>query len=366
MPPESRPSSPHPNSSTGAVAARWFSQHSSTTGIEVRIHFSGDRLLIDADGARQSVSAANFTVANGGYDGRTLVLSWDDEAGLNLLHIADAGAQRALRSAAPPALAPQLARWQRRSAVPWRGLLITAAVAVLLIVGVISASGRLLDAVIAQVPISAEIEFGETLYAQLRRGQTFAESGPAFDAVQTIGERLTKGSQYHYRWAIAEDPSINAFALPGGIIVVHRGLITAAQTPETLAGVLAHEVQHVERRHSLRALGHEFGWRLALGLILGETSGTGVALLSQLDGLGYSRDLEREADHYGILALARSGIDPAGLPRFFETLAASAPETVALLSTHPSSAARLADARRDIAALPAQSYTPLSLPWPPG
>lgn len=366
MPPESRPSLPHPDSAPGAIAARWFSQHSSTTGIEVRIHFSGDRLLIDAGSARQSVSAAGLTVANGGYDGRTLVLSWDDESGLNLLHIADIDAQRALRSAAPPALAPQLARWQRRSAVPWRGLLITAAVVVLLIVGVISASGRLLDAVIAQVPISAESEFGETMYAQLRRRQTFAESGPAFDAVQMIGERLTKGSQYHYRWAIAEDPSINAFALPGGIIVVHRGLITAAQTPETLAGVLAHEVQHVERRHSLRALGHEFGWRLALGLILGDTSGTGVALLSQLDGLGYSRDLEREADHYGILALARSGIDPAGLPQFFETLAASAPDTVALLSTHPSSATRLADARRDIAALPAQSYTPLNLPWPPG
>jgi predicted Zn-dependent protease len=134
--------------------------------------------------------------------------------------------------------------------------------------------------------------------------------------------------------------------------------------PEELAGVLAHEVQHVEQRHSLRSLVRSLGVRGAWAALSGDLGGTlaGQAAL-QLTSLRFSRDAERDADIAGFDALVRLGIDPQGMADFFGTLSSSrtgAPP--AWLSTHPASEARQDKLRQMRAALGARQFPPLELP----
>jgi predicted Zn-dependent protease len=180
--------------------------------------------------------------------------------------------------------------------------------------------------------------------------------------------RLTPDSRFQYDVHIAQDDTPNAFALPGGIIVVHTGLIAATKSAEELAGVLAHEVQHVERRHSLRRIIKDMGLRGLWAFVTGDlgSSVAGQAAL-ELTSLSFSRDDEREADERGFDALVRAGIDPAGMPAFFQTLGQIAGGPVpAFLSTHPPSEDRDQALRARLATLGQQTFQPLPpLPWPP-
>jgi predicted Zn-dependent protease len=180
-----------------------------------------------------------------------------------------------------------------------------------------------------------------------------SEEGPAVAAIRAIGEPLTAGSPHRYRWLVADSPAVNAFAAPGGIVVVNAGLIRAAGSPEEVAGVLAHEIAHAELRHGLRAMVKGAGLRLLAALALGDYSGTVLAEgAKQLTELGFSREAEREADRDGLRRLVAARIDPAGMVRFFEKLAQE--ESLAppeLLSTHPATEERLAGLRREAAAL---------------
>ncbi len=108
-----------------------------------------------------------------------------------------------------------------------------------------------------------------------------------------IGGRLTQGSRYQYKFHVALDKSVNAFAMPGGFVVVHTGLIQLAESPEELAGVLAHEIQHVEQRHSLRAMAQSLGLYAVLSLLVGDTSGL-ASLGGDLLKLKFSRNHETE------------------------------------------------------------------------
>jgi predicted Zn-dependent protease len=190
------------------------------------------------------------------------------------------------------------------------------------------------------------------------------DRGPAVDAVRLIGERLTPGTRLRYRWFVADRPEVNAFAAPGGVVVVFRGLVQAAETPEEVAGVLAHEVAHAELRHGLRATVKGMGFRALLALALGDLSGTALeAMVADLTELRFSRDAEREADAEGLRRLAAARIDPRGMVRFFERVRDEAGAAVpALLSTHPAPAERLEALRRETAALRIDA-TPLPLDW---
>jgi predicted Zn-dependent protease len=154
--------------------------------------------------------------------------------------------------------------------------------------------------------------------------------------------------------------------LPGGIIVVNSGLISATRRPEELAGVLAHEIQHVEQRHSLRGAIQDLGLR---GLWTVATGDVGATLAGQaaveLTSRKFSRDDEREADQGAFDLLVQHRIDPSAMADFFTTLDkrvdAQIPE---LLSTHPASAER----KRALVELSqaAGTFDPLTVnTWPP-
>ncbi|MGE8496672.1 MAG: M48 family metalloprotease [Pseudomonas sp.] len=138
--------------------------------------------------------------------------------------------------------------------------------------------------------------------------------------VQQIGERVAKSShrsQLNYQFTVVDSPDINAFALPGGYIYIHRGLLAYLNSEAELAAVLGHEVGHVTARHSVQQQSQSSAWN-----ILGQAVaiGTGVGAAADLTNVlgttfvrGYGRDMELEADGLGAQYLARSGYDPQAM-----------------------------------------------------
>jgi predicted Zn-dependent protease len=138
--------------------------------------------------------------------------------------------------------------------------------------------------------------------------------------VQQVGERVAKSShrsQLAYQFTVVDSPDINAFALPGGYIYIHRGLLAYLSSEAELAAVLGHEVGHVTARHSVQQQSQSTAWGL-LGQAV--AMGTGVGAAADVTGVvgnafvrGYGRDMELEADGLGAQYLARSGYDPQAM-----------------------------------------------------
>lgn len=155
-------------------------------------------------------------------------------------------------------------------------------------------------------------------------------------------------SVYTFRILYSNNSMVNAFAAPGGYIVVFRGLIEEAQTPEELAAVLAHEMQHVLHRHTTRALARELSGRTLLTLLSVDSSGTPAALegAAQLFNLSYQRSDEEEADTDSVAMLVRARIRPDGLATLLRRLQlnhAAFDPALTYLSSHPAILERAAN-----------------------
>lgn len=304
-----------------------------------------------------------------------LELAWESDGEQWAAHVLDSAAAARLLVSAPLAGSPQalaLGAARRRRSVGrtlgWSAVALFVLAPVLALVAFVLQADRLAEWATRRIPVETELRLGRAAFADLRRGLQLVESGPAVDAVQSLGRRLTAGSKYDYEFHVARDDSLNAFALPGGIIVVHTGLIAATSRPEELAGVLAHEVQHVEQRHSLEAVAKQFGLRALWVIVTGDVGGTLASEAAlQLTSLRFSRDAEVEADVRGFDLLVARGIDPTGMPAFFETMQERAgAEPPALLSTHPASDDRSRALAARAAALQGRTFEPLDYgKWPP-
>ena len=187
------------------------------------------------------------------------------------------------------------------------------------------------------------------------------DSGPAWEAVQIVGKRLARPAE-SLEFHLVDKPDINAFAAPGGIVVVYAGLIDKSASAEELAGVLAHEIAHVELRHSLRQIVKSAGLRIILTGLSGDYAPLG-GWAAQLGELKFSRDAERAADARGLERLEEARIDPLGMLRFFEALAANTPSGPALLSTHPATAERIAWLREAVTNRKAGPVEPIAIDW---
>ena len=259
-------------------------------------------------------------------------------------------------------------RQRSRRRLGWSALALIA-LSPLLLVGLFWLQADRLAAWLAeQVPIAEETRLGRTTFAAMRGELSLIDEGPTYAALATLGQRLTAGSRYTYEFHVVADPTLNAFALPGGVVVVNTGLIAATSSAEELAGVLAHEVQHVELRHGTQTLIKGLGWQAVWMFATGDFSNTLAGQAArQLGRLKFSRDAERAADKQGFEALVRAGINPAGMPRFFATLARQDGTGAApFLSTHPSSQDRQAALESMLAGLNGRPFSALALaPWPP-
>jgi len=208
-----------------------------------------------------------------------------------------------------------------------------------------------------------ERRIGEAIMADVRRDRSLVDDTELTDYLNNLGYRLVASSaenRQDFEFFVLRDNTLNAFALPGGFIGVHTGLILAAQSESELAAVLGHEIAHVTQRHLARIIAKQEQSAItslaALAVaILAARSNPQVAnaamataqatsIQTQLD---FTREHEREADRIGIQTLTQAGFDPRGAVSFFERLQKfnrlyenNAPE---YLRTHPITSERIAD-----------------------
>jgi Zn-dependent protease with chaperone function len=328
-------------------------------GERVQFDLAADRLRLWPDSPRErSVPYAAIRVQPGGFERRQFQLTWSDDGPWALVLDDDALARR-VRSTPPPGLQAEidrldasLRRGRVATGIGWGviGAIVLAPVLVLALLWF--QADRIVGAAVERIPVSWEEQLGESAFEQLTAGAAVLSEGAAVDAVEAIGARLSAEihSPYTFRWHVIDDPQINAFAVPAGHVVVFTGLLDAADTPEELAGVLAHEVQHVALRHSLQGLVRSLGWTATIKILFGSSgplSGVGQ-LADRLGSLTFSREQETDADVEGLKLLKRARIDPQGMITFFEKLAQKE-SGIALLSTHPMSSDRADRLRAEIA-----------------
>lgn len=352
-------------SAASGFDGRLFGPGLAEAGVVVRARFIGTRLHIDSSPAH-TVAVDALSAARGGFEHDLIFLNFSEGGVRYALQLKDAQALAMLRAQAPAGLARELARlgggvWRQKNL--WRLIWGGAAVALLTLGLAFWQYDTLVAWIASRISPETEARLGRQVVEALSEQDALIESGPALDAVAEIGDRLTRDSRYDYRWLLVDNDQVNAFAAPGGVVVVHTGLIQAAGSAEELAGVLAHEIQHVELRHSLQNMIHALGWASVLTVVLGDVSALAGVLIYQAGATRFSRELEREADEQGLLALHKAGIDASGMLTFFRRLDAKGALYVPLLSSHPATAERIERLEQAIRRQPSATAEPLALDW---
>lgn len=217
--------------------------------------------------------------------------------------------------------------------------------------------------------VSEEQEIGDEAARELRRELEFVTDPWVHHYIEAIGAEIATAagpSAYRYRFHVVQDASLNAFALPAGHIYVNTGIILAAANVSELAGVMAHEVGHVARRHVAhnykRQRNTSVLYRLgaiAAGVLVGGNLARGGQMLGELAAVTFintfTRQAEVEADAFAVEVLPRAGYHPAGLVSFFETLEKHKESYIPeFLSSHPTTENRVeaTRARVEAAVLP--------------
>lgn len=225
----------------------------------------------------------------------------------------------------------------------------------------------------AMLTLEDEYQIGRMIVRGLRDQDQILEDPEVTEYIRALGYRLSSqahdGSQ-RFNFFMVRDNTINAFALPGGFIGVNTGLLLKTDDEAELAGVLAHEISHVTQRHIARSIAAQSRSSLVstaamlAAILVGAAAGGGDAAMAGVAAaqslaiqqqISFTRANEAEADRVGLGLLARSGFDPNGMPRFFETMSRLAgsselniPE---MLRTHPVSGNRIAETKERAAQL---------------
>lgn len=217
------------------------------------------------------------------------------------------------------------------------------------------------DRLAALVPVAAERRLGEAVDKQVRSlmgGEpcTGAEGRRAFakmvGALQTAG-----GGTAPLEASVLSSPIPNAVALPGGRIYLFEGLLQRANSPDEIAGVIAHEIGHAEHRDGLRGVIRTGGTAFLFGLLFGDISGSGAVIFAarMLIDASHSREAEAAADTFAITAMTRLGRSPAPLGEFLVRITGKGGQTT-ILDSHPVSSERLERMKR---ATPAVAGPPI-------
>jgi predicted Zn-dependent protease len=206
------------------------------------------------------------------------------------------------------------------------------------------------------IPLEWEQAAGEKLFTLHKASSEIFDKGEVQDKFDKFIEPLEnelRKTGYEPHVFVQQSEELNAFALPGGYVVINSEVIERAETPEEVLGVVAHEFAHVSERHVLRGLVSTIGIYFGVSIIIGDYAGSFAALgdaLPHLISLSFSRDYEREADDVGVLYLQRAKIDPRGMIAFFKKIKAEEEKlaeisdlqgSLSFLSTHPNTAERI-------------------------
>jgi metalloendopeptidase OMA1, mitochondrial len=202
-----------------------------------------------------------------------------------------------------------------------------------------------------------EMTLGETAYRDVLKKEKISKDPKANELVKRVGMRIASvANKPEYKWeftVIDNAKTVNAFCLPGGKIAVYTGILPYTQTEAGLAFVMAHEIGHAIAHHGGERMSEQYIAKLgqeAINIAVAGKSPAAVQAVNTSYGLAttvgvmlpFSRTMEYEADHIGIIIMAKAGYDPHEAPAFFERMAKSqhgAPPE--FLSTHPADQARI-------------------------
>jgi predicted Zn-dependent protease len=235
------------------------------------------------------------------------------------------------------------------------GLGRTLAIGVVASAAILYAGWRAPEWLAPHVPQEWEERYGDTLVGDF--GGKYCTGPGGQEALTKLARRMSPGSA-RMNLRVVDIDIVNAAALPGGNVVIFEELLSEADGPDEVAGVLAHEIAHVERRHVTQAMIRELGFGLVITAFGGNTGGSVNSVLAA----GHSRGSERQADSDAIAMLGRAGISPLATAGFFERLAKQEArlgrisEGLSYVSTHPMSAERQKNFRDS--AVKGRTYTP--------
>ncbi len=227
---------------------------------------------------------------------------------------------------------------------------------------------------------SQEAQMGRGIMTQIRSAGAVMDDPIVTEYIQTLGARLAghaNDGDFRFEFFMVDDNAINAFALPGGYIGVHSGLVLASERESEVAGVLAHEVAHVTQRHIARSIySNQRNSILSMAamiaaVLLGAAADADSQAMQGIIGasqaaaiqaqINYTRANEHEADRIGIGTLASAGFDPGAMASFFEKLSRRSgvvsQRMPSFLRTHPVTTERIAEARERARLLPAAEVT---------
>jgi predicted Zn-dependent protease len=222
-----------------------------------------------------------------------------------------------------------------------------------------------------------EERIGREIMRQIRESSDYLDDAVVADYLANLGDRLVAASTApgrHFEFFPVRDATINAFALPGGYIGVHTGLISAARNESELAGVLSHEIAHVTQQHIARMVDNQRNASvislaaLAVAILaarsnsqMAEAALAGSAALSLQNQLDFTRENEREADRVGLRILDQAGFALEGMASFFERLQAQGRlyenNAPAYMRTHPLTFERIADMQNRVGEQPYRQHT---------
>jgi beta-barrel assembly-enhancing protease len=355
-----------------------FGDEFTAAGAPCFVQVSGDGLTITfesegGDGVREAVSFSALTVSAGGLDHDHLVVKWASLQGQRTLYLKSPDVIRAFRETVPDHLslpiaqaAEQVRQVRHRRRLVWS--LIGGAI-LATVLGLWFGSDLLVELAVSRIPVEWEQKLGESAYRDFLSHQETMKEGLAVTALGEMTKRLTDqipDNPYKFDVTVVRSDVVNAFALPGGYVVVFTGLMKKAESGEEVAGVLSHELNHVLQRHGLERIVKSLGLLTVAAIVFGNQQGL-VGMMKQLGvellTLKFSREQETEADLTGLQLLQRAKIDPSGMIRFFERLSEKDQGRVEWLSTHPMSTARADRLKSELAALPKKLPEPFTFDW---
>ncbi|MEP6932608.1 MAG: M48 family metallopeptidase [Nitrospirota bacterium] len=326
-----------------------------------------------SDRQPESVPFSSLTVSAGGLDLDQLVVKWTGPTGGRTLYLKNPDVISAFRQAAPDHLshsfeqaAEHVRRVRHRRRLGWS---LVVGVILSTVLGLWLGSDLLVEIAVSRIPVEWEQKLGESAYRDFLSHQEVMKEGAAVTALGEMTQRMTgqiPNSPYKFEVTVVKSDVVNAFALPGGYVVVFTGLMKIAESGEEVAGVLSHELNHVLRRHGLERIVKNLGLMTVAAIVLGDQQGL-VGMMKQLGvelfTLKFGREQETEADLAGLQLLQRAKIDPSGMITFFERLSEKDEGRMEWLSTHPMSAARAERLKAELAALPKKSLEPFTFDW---
>lgn len=313
----------------------------------------------------KAVSFNQLKAEVGGFDHDQLQLHWSSGDAEYMVVAIDKAGQKLLTQHLPAGQVEGQQQWKVTTAsqsMVWKSIWYSfAALALLVVIGILQYD-RLLSFAANQISVKTEVRLGNAaLKAHVAEGRML-KKGAAVDFVRTIGDQLTKGSKYQYQWIVVKDPLVNAFALPGGIVAVNTGLLQKADSANEVAAVIAHEIQHVEQKHSLKNLLNRASMAAVFLVVLGDANAALIWITDQISSQFFSRQVEKEADEKGRELLLKNRISANGMASFFKKLQAlrQGKKAPSWMSSHPDTEDRIAMTKKFIKAHPCKDCKALT------